>query len=34
LIIDRGIDPQVSSHLLIVSKGKGEFHSGGRDRGV
>jgi hypothetical protein len=34
LIIHKGIDPQVSSHLLIVPKGQGEFHVGGRDRGV
>jgi hypothetical protein len=34
LIIDRGIDWQVSSHLLIMPKVKGEFHVGGKDRGV
>jgi hypothetical protein len=33
VIIDRGIDRQVSSHRLIVPKGKGEFYVGGRDRG-
>jgi hypothetical protein len=34
LIFDKGIGRQVSSHLLIVPKEKGEFLVGGRDREV